>query len=143
MIKYAKIINEETGLCEVGIGTNSEFYKSIGMIELDVDKSDKDNCWYLYEKCPHKSEEEKAEEERKRIQELRMTPLDFLKALETLGVSYETVKQILEANPLVEREMRYCQFVYRKHPMIEQFATQYGITSEQLDEMFIQANKEN
>lgn len=25
MIKYAKIVNNETGLCEVGIGTNEEF----------------------------------------------------------------------------------------------------------------------
>ena len=59
MIKYAKIINEQTGLCEVGIGTNTEFYKSIGMIELDVKQSDIDNAWYLAEKCPMKTNEEK------------------------------------------------------------------------------------
>jgi len=62
MIKYAKVINQETGLCEVGTGTNAEFYKSIGMIELDVEHSDIDNNWYLIEKCPHKSEEEKLRE---------------------------------------------------------------------------------
>lgn len=60
MIKYAKIINEETGLCEVGIGTDYNFYESIGMIKLDVEQSEIDNFWYLAEKCPHKSEEEKA-----------------------------------------------------------------------------------
>ena len=31
MIKYAKIINQETGLCEVGTGTNIEFYKSLNI----------------------------------------------------------------------------------------------------------------
>lgn len=62
MIKYAKIINNETGLCEVGLGTNTEYYKSIGMSQLDVDLSDVDNNWYLASLCPHKSEEEKARE---------------------------------------------------------------------------------
>ena len=47
MLKYAKIINEQAGLCEVGIGTNAKFYQSIGMIPLDVQQSDIDNNWYL------------------------------------------------------------------------------------------------
>lgn len=62
MIKYAKIINENTGLCEIGIGTNIDFYKSIGMCELDVQQSDIDSNWYLSEKCPMKSEEEKLQQ---------------------------------------------------------------------------------
>ena len=56
---YAKVINQETGLCEVGLGTNAEFYKSIGMIQLDVQQSDIDNNWYLTEKCPMKTDEQK------------------------------------------------------------------------------------
>ena len=43
MIKYARLINEETGLCQVGIGDNIEFYQSIGMEEMDVQQSDIDN----------------------------------------------------------------------------------------------------
>ena len=62
MIKYAKVINEETGLCEVGVGTNTEFYKSIGMTLLDVQQSDIDGDWYLTEKCPMKSDEEKLQQ---------------------------------------------------------------------------------
>ena len=58
MIKYAKVINEETGLCEVGIGTNAEFYQSIGMTEQDVCQSSVDGNWYLSEKCPQKTDEE-------------------------------------------------------------------------------------
>ena len=65
MIKYAKVINNETGLCEVGLGSNSNFYKSIGMKELDVEQSEIDNEWYLSEKCPHKTEEQKLEEAKK------------------------------------------------------------------------------
>jgi|GEM_PF-1336283 len=62
MIKYAKVINEQTGLCEVGIGTNSKFYKSIGMKEQDVSQSDIDGKWYLSDKCPMKSNETKLAE---------------------------------------------------------------------------------
>lgn len=62
MIKYAKIINELTGLVEVGLGTNADFYKSIGMCELDVQQSDIDSNWYLSEKCPMKSEGEKLQQ---------------------------------------------------------------------------------
>lgn len=43
---YAKIINEETKLCEVGYGTNSKFYESIGMTELDVEQA-YNGEWYL------------------------------------------------------------------------------------------------
>lgn len=62
MIKYCQIINEETGLVSIGNGSNSDYYKSIGMVKHDVEQSDVDNCWYLKEKCPHKSEEEKLRE---------------------------------------------------------------------------------
>ncbi len=47
MIKYAKVINEETKECSVGIGTNADYYKSIGMIELDVEQCDWNGQWYL------------------------------------------------------------------------------------------------
>ena len=67
MLKYGKILNNETGLCSIGIGSDIDYYKSIGMTELDVEQSDIDNQWYLTEKCPHKSEEEKEKEEQERI----------------------------------------------------------------------------
>lgn len=61
MYKYVKF-DENSGLCtEVGEGTNTEFYKSIGMVRKDVEQSEIDNCWYLNEKCPHYTEEEKLE----------------------------------------------------------------------------------
>ena len=46
MIKYAKVIDETTKLCEVGIGTNVEFYKSIGMTEMDVEQA-YNGQWYV------------------------------------------------------------------------------------------------
>lgn len=61
MNKYVKF-NEETGLCtEIGEGTNTEFYKSIGMVYKDVEQSEVDGQWYLSSKCPHYTDEEKLE----------------------------------------------------------------------------------
>lgn len=54
---YAKIIDDETKLCEVGIGTNAEFYKSIGMTEMDVEQAYNGN-WYLKGYAPEPTEEE-------------------------------------------------------------------------------------
>lgn len=53
MLKYAKIENEETKQVSVGDGTNTDFYKSIGMVEMDVEQA-YDNSWYLKGYVPSK-----------------------------------------------------------------------------------------
>lgn len=53
MLKYAKIINEVTKQCEVGVGTNVEFYQSIGMTEQDVEQS-YNGQWYIKGYAPEK-----------------------------------------------------------------------------------------
>ena len=55
MLKYAKIINEETKLCEVGIGTNSKFYQSIGLTQMEVEQAYNGN-WYIMGYAPKKPE---------------------------------------------------------------------------------------
>lgn len=50
---YAKIVNEETKICEVGEGTNSSFYKSIGMVDMDVEKAC-DGNWYIKGYAPER-----------------------------------------------------------------------------------------
>ena len=136
MIRYAQLINEETGLCNIGTGTNIDFYKSIGMIELDVQQSDIDGLWYLKDKCPMKSDEEKELEEKKRIAMLRMTPRDFLLAITQMGVDFAKIKELMAANPQVEIELNYCNYVYRGNALLDQLCGQFGITTTQLDELF-------
>jgi hypothetical protein len=51
MKKFAKIINNETGKCAVGTGTNEDFYKSIGMEIMDVEQAF-DGNWYLAGRVP-------------------------------------------------------------------------------------------
>lgn len=60
---YAKIINEETKACEVGLGTNTEFYRSIGMSEMEVEQG-WDGQYYLAGYAPEKPTEQKAAEAR-------------------------------------------------------------------------------
>lgn len=57
MKKYAQIIDNETKLCNVGIGTNTDFYKSIGMELLDVEQA-YNGQWYLEGYAPSQPLEE-------------------------------------------------------------------------------------
>ena len=63
MKKYAKVINQETKVCEVGLGTNTAFYQSIGMTEMDVEQA-YDGSWYLKGYAPEKPIEQKEAEAR-------------------------------------------------------------------------------
>lgn len=67
MKRYAKIINEETRACEVGLGTNSAFYQSIGMVEMDVEQA-YNGSWYLLGFAPEKPAKDIAQE---KIEELK------------------------------------------------------------------------
>lgn len=60
MKKYAKIVNEETKLCEVGLGTNSAFYQSVGMTEMEVEQA-YDGSYYLQGYAPQAPEPTYAE----------------------------------------------------------------------------------
>ena len=66
MKKYAKVLNEETKLCEVGLGTNSKFYQSIGMTEMEVELA-YDGFWYLQGYAPKKTLDELKTEKRAEI----------------------------------------------------------------------------
>lgn len=71
MLKYAKVENEETGIVSVGLGTNSEFYESIGMTVMDVEEG-YDGAWYLKEKLPVQPIEE--------IKQIKLKELDDISA---------------------------------------------------------------
>ncbi len=55
MKKYAKIINEQTKQCDVGLGTNESFYRSIGMTEMDVEQAYSGD-WYITGYAPEEPE---------------------------------------------------------------------------------------
>lgn len=63
MLKYAKIINEETKQCSVGLGTNNSYYQSIGMFLMDVEQA-YNSQWYLVGYAPQEPVEDKQKEVR-------------------------------------------------------------------------------
>ena len=141
MIKYAKIINEQTGLCEVGLGTNVGFYKSIGMIELDVQQSDIDNAWYLSEKCPMKTDEEKEQAEQERIALLNMTGADVERAIyKVKGIDFDDILAMVKDNPAIDEKALKIEFkannFFRGNPYISQVGLLLGFTEGMLDKFF-------
>lgn len=144
MIKYAKVINEETGLCEVGVGTNTEFYKSIGMTLLDVQQSDIDGAWYLTEKCPMKTDEQKEQEERERLDKLSMTRGDVFEALILAkGLGKAQIRSMIEQAELdtVTKALYLNRFdealeFYRGYPIFDMLGEALGITGAMLDRFF-------
>ena len=70
MKKYAKIINEETKECSVGLGSNAEYYQSVGMTEMDVEQAYNGN-WYVCGYAPQEPEKSYAE---KRLAEYPSIP---------------------------------------------------------------------
>ena len=55
MRKYAKVINEINKMCEVGLGSNTKFYQSIGMTEQEVEQA-YNGIWYLKGHAPQAPE---------------------------------------------------------------------------------------
>lgn len=53
MIKYAKVIDAETKKCDVGTGTNTRYYESLGMVEMDVEQA-YNGQWYIKGYAPSK-----------------------------------------------------------------------------------------
>ena len=164
MIKYAKLINKDTGLCEVGLGTNNEFYESIGMKELDVLQSDIDNKWYLIEKCIMKTNEQKELEEKEYVQELFMTRSDFFDGtIQAWGIGEDELLVLITnllSDLLIDNTKRLMAInnfknalnFYRKHDLFKILIdvpiqlnndVQIIIKEQHLDDFFNQINKGN
>lgn len=80
MLKYAKIINKETKTCAIGDKNRDiNFYKSIGMTELEVEE-DYNGNWYLKGYAPQKPVEEELEElKQQKKEQLKESRDDYLK----------------------------------------------------------------
>ncbi len=60
MKKYAKVINQETKVCQVGIGNNEVFYRQNGMVQMDVEQA-YNGQWYISGYAPIQPEPTYAE----------------------------------------------------------------------------------
>ena len=56
--------------------------------------------------------EEIAQKEQERINNLTMTPLDFIGVLQSLGLNLEQINDFLESNLNIKMQLTYCNSVY-------------------------------
>ncbi len=148
MIKYAKITDEETKQCEVGTGTNSTFYRSIGMTQMDVEQSDINNAWYLEGYAPQYTDEELAQQEAERIAMLTLTRGDVFRGIyKAKGITRDTLRagiseaEITETFTEADKELALIDFdealnFYRGNELLDVVGLQLGITSAQMDAFF-------
>lgn len=139
MLKYAEIVNKNTGLCNVGIGDDITFYVSMGFELLDVEQSDIDYQYYLAEKCPKKTEEQKELEEKERVAKLSMTKYDFFKYVcSPYGVTYAKLNEFVSSSDEVAAAWNLCAKVYRGDETLCAYIKVFipSITDSKLDEIF-------
>lgn len=84
------------------------------------------------------------QKEKERVTMLKMTPRDFLLACtQKLGIEWTKLKELMDTNAQIAIELQFCNHVYRGNPLLDQLAGQFGVTSEQLDNLFKTANGES
>lgn len=54
----------------------------------------------------------KTKEEEDRVNTLTMTPLDFIKVLESFGITYQEIQTYLSEHQELDKQLKYCQNVY-------------------------------
>ena len=87
--------------------------------------------------------EEAVQKEKERVAMLHMTPRDFLLACtQELGIEWSAIKALMDSNPQVAIELQFCNAVYRGNELLDQLCGSFGVTSEQLDNLFKKANGE-
>ncbi len=129
-MKYAKIINNETKQVEVGIGTNTEFYQSIGMSEMEVEQAHNGN-WYLTGYAPTQTLSKQASN-------LSMTKAEFLLLVTNLSpITLAQIEEYVESDPDIKIRFTYANSVERDHPLLDGASETFGITPELLDIMFV------
>ena len=102
MKKYAKILDNKTKLCQVGLGTNTEFYIKLGMTLLDVTQAYNGN-WYITGFEPQKPEKEIIQEQINEYQNLlNSTDWYTIRSLET-GI--EIPSDILQERVFYRKEI--------------------------------------
>ena len=124
-----------------------EYLKGKILVNFNVEEFVKDEqTMYRYEQLRLNSpmdEEAIAKEVAKRKEELKVkviTPLQAKLQLHAMGLLDE-VEAMVIADRSVQLYWEYALEIQREHPTLIAMATQLGLTSEQLDEMFMEASK--
>ncbi len=87
-------------------------------------------------------EQEQAQKERERLNNLTMTKRVLWLQLKELGISYQQLKDLIATNEDAQAEWDLCENLKRDNPLLDIMGAELGITPEQIDNMFKIANGE-
>ena len=102
MLKYCNILDENTGLVDIGVGCPDEYYIELGMKKRNVRQSDIDSEWYLYDKCPMQPEPTASDREKDFKSNFfkvegygyyRRKPKGYTSAIESINTAYNMAKE--------------------------------------------------
>ena len=88
------------------------------------------------------TEEEKEEQERERISHLKMTKRVCALMLQQLGIPYSQLKAEIDKDEQAQLEWDLCVELERCNPLIDVIGKKFGLSTEQIDQMFKYANGE-
>lgn len=135
MLKYAKVVNNETKLCEVGTGTNKDFYQSIGMTEQDVEQA-YIGSWYLAGYAPAKPAPTKEEQQQAR-QEAYKAEVDPLMSEYNRKKTFNLFEEGEEEALLAEIEAKVAEIKARYPYPVEETNISNSMLSEKESEEVI------
>ena len=115
MLKYAKIINEETKEVSIGPGTNFAFYQSIGMTEQEVELG-YNGSWYLAGYAPAKPEPTKEEQQKARENAYKAKVDPITCHINRLKDEEQTEEVIAEIASLVEERKAKVEEIKQRFP---------------------------
>ena len=116
---YAKIIDEKTKQCEVGTGTDSAFYQSIGMSEMEVEQA-YDGSWYVEGFAPVKPEPTKEEQQKARENAYKAEVDPITCHINRLKDEEQTAEVIAEIASLVEERKAKVAEIKARYPYSEE-----------------------
>lgn len=143
MLYIEKIVNHRIGNNTTFKNLADELGWHISLKEDEVEKSEIDGHLYEIGFAPHKTEEQKAQEEAERIAMLNLTAADVERAIyKACGKDFEDIIAVIEQAKesgidikALKIELKANNF-YRGNPYIDAVGTILGFTNEQLDKFF-------
>ena len=115
MKKYAKIENEQTKQCSVGLGTNEAFYQSIGMTQMDVEQA-YDGAWYVKGYAPEKPAPTYEEQKEARAEAYRVEVDPITSQISRLRDEEQTTEIIEEINKLLQKRNELVVDIQERYP---------------------------
>lgn len=115
MKKYAKVIDNRINLCQVGLGNNEAYYKSIGMRKMDVEQA-YNGDWYVEGYAPEEPAPTEEEQREKRAAAYQVEVDPITSHISRLRDMEQTEEVIAEIEKLKQERDDKVEEIKRRYP---------------------------